>query len=68
MKRFSYAKAAAYNDYNMVLVIHDLVQPIDKSADPLAGVDISEDGTTTEKYPTHVQATAFLATAANVEV
>jgi tetratricopeptide (TPR) repeat protein len=58
--------AAAYNDYNMVLLIHDLVEPIDKSADPLAGVDISEDGTTTEKYPTHIQATAFLATAAGL--
>jgi Tfp pilus assembly protein PilF len=58
--------AAAYNDYNMVLVIHDLVEPIDESADPLAGVDINEDGTTTEKYPTHLQATAFLATAAGL--
>lgn len=56
--------AAAYNDYNMVLVIHDLVLPIDKTADPLGGVDVNQDGTTTEKYPTHVQATAFLATAA----
>lgn len=55
---------AAYNDYNMVLVIHDLVAPVDKNADPLGGVDIAADGTTTEKYPAHVEATAFLATAA----
>ncbi len=56
---------AAYNDYNMVLVIHDIVAPIDASADPLGGLDINaETGATTPKYPAHVEATAFLATLA----
>ncbi|MFT5834063.1 MAG: Tfp pilus assembly protein PilF [Cognaticolwellia sp.] len=55
---------AAYKDYNMVLLIHDLISPIDETTDPLAGVDLSEDGVATPKYSTHVKATAFLASTA----
>jgi hypothetical protein len=55
----------AYNGFNMVLVVRDIVLPIDKTADPLAGVDIDpKTGEQKDKYSEHVSATAFLATAA----
>ncbi len=56
--------AAAYEDYNKVLVVRDLVLPIDKSADPLGGVELDKEGKQIDKYASHVEATAFLATLA----
>lgn len=55
----------AYQDFNKVLEIHDLVAPIDASADPLGGVNIDpETGAQIEKYPEHLRNTAMLAASA----
>jgi Tfp pilus assembly protein PilF len=53
---------AAYEDYNKVLVVRELVLPIDKTADPLGGVELDKDGKQIDKYASHIEATAFLAT------
>lgn len=55
----------AYQDFNKVLEIHELVAPVDASADPLGGVNIDpESGEQIEKYPEHLRNTAMLAAAA----
>lgn len=55
----------AYQDFNKVLDIHDLVVPVDKGADPLGGVNIDPaTGEQIEKYPEHLRNTAMLAAAA----
>ncbi len=55
---------AAYEDYNKVLTIRDLVLPVDKTADPLGGIELDAEGKQIDKYASHVEATAFLATLA----
>lgn len=62
----------AYQDFNMVLEIHDLVAPIDEGADPLAGPSLDnnfqpikdEKGEVIQKYAEHLKNTAMLAAAA----
>lgn len=55
----------AYQGFNKVLDIHDLVAPVDPSVDPLGGVNIDpETGAQIEKYPEHLRNTAMLAAAA----